>query len=92
MESPDFPERLIEVLEESDVSGLGIQLQSSGLLVEEVNLGISTELKSTRRSIELVLLLIKELRIMLPLRLMLLKRTLLPLEDSLTMVLFKTIS
>lgn len=61
---------------------LGIQLQSDGLAQEPVNTDITTELKLTRRSTELVLEPSMELKITLPLKLMLLKRTLLLLEDS----------
>src|SRR6185436_3153163 len=87
---PDSLERLTEVSERLVVLVLGIHLQSSGLLPELVNMVTITELKSTRRSTELVLVLTEVLRITPPLRLMLLKRTLLLSEVSLTTVLSTT--
>jgi hypothetical protein len=90
--SPDSQERLIEVSEKSVVLELGIQLQSDGLALELVSSVITVELKSTRRSIELVLVPLMVSRTTLPQKLMSMKRTSLLLEASLIMVLSTTIS
>jgi len=67
-EPRDYPERPTEVSEESDVSEDGIQLESDTVLPELVKTDTITELKSTRKSTELVLVLdMKEERTMPPL-------------------------
>lgn len=76
----------IEVIEKSVVSVLGIQQESLGQLLELVNQGISTELKSTRKFTELVKEKEEELKIMLPLQLIQLKRILHQWVVSHTMV------
>jgi len=67
-EPRDYPERLTEVLEESDVSEVGIQLELDTVSPELVKTDTITELKSTRKSTELVLVSdMKEERTMPPL-------------------------
>lgn len=82
-----FKKNLTEVIEKLDVLVLGILLELLGQLLELVNQDISTELSSTKRSTELEKVKEEELKIMPPLMLILLKRTLLLWEVSLTMVL-----
>lgn len=77
---------LTEVTEKSDVSELGIQQESPGALPELVNLDISKELKSTRKSTDLEKLKEVELKIMLPPLSILPKRTLPQWVDSHTTV------
>ena len=71
-----------EVTEKSDVSELGIQQESPGLLPEPVKADISTEPNLTRKFTESEREKEEEPRITLPLKPILLKRTLPQWVDS----------